>query len=124
MGILSEGIVIVKKYHRDILLGFLGLLFILDIVTTTVALQRGNSEQNPFMIPLVQAPCPSPGDKGYCLYFPFCYFGKSIPCIDPYRITKKEVFTETFPPDRVRTGDSGTVCILFHFIFMWLHRMR
>ena len=56
MGILSEGIVIVKKYHRHILLGSLGLLFVLDIVTTTVALQRGNSEQNQFMIPLVQDP--------------------------------------------------------------------
>jgi len=56
MGILSDGVVIAKKYHRHFLLGFLGLLFILDIVTTTVALQRGNSEQNPFMIPLVQDP--------------------------------------------------------------------
>jgi hypothetical protein len=56
MGLLSEGIVILKKYHRHILLGSLGLLFVLDIVTTTVALERGNSEQNPFMIPLVQDP--------------------------------------------------------------------
>ena len=56
MGILSEALVIVKKYHRPILLGFLGLLFILDIVTTTVALQRGISEQNQFMIPFVQDP--------------------------------------------------------------------
>ena len=56
MGILSEAIIIVKKYHRPILLGSLGLLFVLDIVTTTIALQRGNSEQNPFMIPLVQDP--------------------------------------------------------------------
>ncbi len=56
MGILSEAIIIVKKYHRHILLGSLGLLFVLDIVTTTVALQQGNSEQNPFMIPLVQDP--------------------------------------------------------------------
>jgi len=56
MGILSEAIIIVKKYHRHILLGSLGLLFVLDIVTTTVALQRGNSEQNLFMIPFVQDP--------------------------------------------------------------------
>jgi len=56
MAILSEAIIIVKKYHRHILLGFLGLLFVLDIVTTTVALQRGNSEQNLFMIPFVQNP--------------------------------------------------------------------
>ena len=56
MGTLSEALVIVKKYHRPILLGFLGLLFILDIVTTTVALQRGISEQNQFMIPFVQDP--------------------------------------------------------------------
>ncbi len=56
MGILSEGIIIFKKFHRHILLGFLGLLFVLDIVTTTIALQRGNSEQNQFMIPFVQDP--------------------------------------------------------------------
>jgi len=56
MGILAEGIITVKKYHRSVLLGTLGLLFILDIVTTTVALEQGNSEQNPFMIPFVQDP--------------------------------------------------------------------
>jgi hypothetical protein len=56
MGILADGIITVKKYHRYLLLGTLGLLFILDIVTTTVALEQGNSEQNPFMIPLVQDP--------------------------------------------------------------------
>ena len=56
MEILADGIITVKKYHRYLLLGTLGLLFILDIVTTTVALEQGNSEQNPFMIPLVQDP--------------------------------------------------------------------
>jgi hypothetical protein len=56
MGILSEALVIVKKYHRHILLGTLGLLFVLDIITTSIALTQGFSEQNPFMIPLVQDP--------------------------------------------------------------------
>lgn len=56
MGFFTEWIAIVKKYHRHVLLGILGLLFVLDIITTTVALQQGSSEQNSFMIPLVQDP--------------------------------------------------------------------
>jgi len=46
----------VKKYHRHALWVILGLLFGLDIITTTFCLQLGNSEQNPFMIPFVNNP--------------------------------------------------------------------
>ena len=71
MGILADGIITVKKYHRAILLGTLGLLFILDIVTTTVALEQGNSEQNPFMISLVQDPVLHLAIKGMIYIFLF-----------------------------------------------------
>ena len=47
---------VVKKYHRHALWIILGLLFGLDIITTTFCLQLGNSEQNPFMIPFVNNP--------------------------------------------------------------------
>ncbi|MCK9593451.1 MAG: DUF5658 family protein [Methanoregula sp.] len=47
---------IVKKYHRHILWLILGLLFGLDILTTSIGLQLGNFEINPFMIPFVTNP--------------------------------------------------------------------
>jgi hypothetical protein len=47
---------LVKKYHRPALWVILGLLFGLDIITTTFCLQLGNSERNPFMIPFVNNP--------------------------------------------------------------------
>jgi hypothetical protein len=47
---------IVKKYHRHALWLILGLLFALDIFTTTVSLQLGNFEKNPLMIPFVNNP--------------------------------------------------------------------
>jgi hypothetical protein len=71
MGILTEGIVFVQKYHRQILLGTLGLLFVLDIITTTIALAQGVSEQNPFMIPLVQNPVLHLAIKGAAYIFLF-----------------------------------------------------
>jgi hypothetical protein len=47
---------LVKKYHRHALWVILGLLFGLDIITTTFCLQLGHSEWNPFMIPFVINP--------------------------------------------------------------------
>jgi hypothetical protein len=47
---------IVKKYHRHVLWVLLGLLFGLDIITTSIDLQLGNFEKNPFMIPFVNNP--------------------------------------------------------------------
>jgi hypothetical protein len=46
----------IKKYHRHVLWIILGLLFALDILTTSIGLQLGNSEKNPFMIPFVSNP--------------------------------------------------------------------
>lgn len=46
----------VQKYHRHALWLILGLLFGLDIITTTFSLQLGHAEQNPFMIPFVENP--------------------------------------------------------------------
>jgi len=46
----------VKKYHRHVLWLILGLLFALDIFTTSVSLHLGNLEKNPFMIPFVNNP--------------------------------------------------------------------
>jgi hypothetical protein len=46
----------IKKYHRHILWVILGLLFALDIFTTTVSLHLGNFEKNPLMIPFVNNP--------------------------------------------------------------------
>ncbi len=47
---------IVRKYHRHILWVILAFLFALDIFTTTVSLQQGNFEKNPFMVPFVKNP--------------------------------------------------------------------
>jgi hypothetical protein len=47
---------IVKKYHRHVLWLILGLLFALDIFTTSMSLHLGNFEKNPFMIPFVNNP--------------------------------------------------------------------
>jgi cellulose synthase/poly-beta-1,6-N-acetylglucosamine synthase-like glycosyltransferase len=47
---------IVKKYHRHVLWLILGLLFALDILTTTIGLQQGSFEKNQFMIPFVNNP--------------------------------------------------------------------
>jgi hypothetical protein len=46
----------VKKYHRHALWLILGFLFGLDIITTSISLHQGNSEQNPLMIPFVTNP--------------------------------------------------------------------
>jgi len=47
---------IVKKYHRHVLWLILGLLFALDIFTTTMSLHLGYFEKNPLMIPFVNNP--------------------------------------------------------------------
>ena len=48
--------ILVKKYHRHILWLILGLLFALDIFTTSLSLHLGNFEKNPFMVPFVNNP--------------------------------------------------------------------
>ena len=48
--------IFVKKYHRHVLWVILGLLFALDIFTTSVSLHLGNFEKNPLMIPFVNNP--------------------------------------------------------------------
>ena len=47
---------LVKKYHRHVLWLILGLLFSLDILTTSMSLHLGNFEKNPFMVPFVNNP--------------------------------------------------------------------
>jgi hypothetical protein len=47
---------IVKKYHRHALWLILGLLFALDIFTTSLSLHLGNFEKNPLMTPFVSNP--------------------------------------------------------------------
>ena len=47
---------LVKKYHRHVLWLILGLLFALDIFTTSMSLHLGNFEKNPVMIPFVSNP--------------------------------------------------------------------
>jgi len=46
----------VKKYHRHILWIILGILFALDILTTSISIYLGNFEKNPFMVPFVTNP--------------------------------------------------------------------
>jgi len=53
---VSAPLTFIKKYHRHVLWIILGLLFALDILTTSIGLQLGNSEKNPFMIPFVSNP--------------------------------------------------------------------
>jgi hypothetical protein len=53
---VSAPLTFIKNYHRHVLWIILGLLFALDILTTSIGLQLGNSEKNPFMIPFVTNP--------------------------------------------------------------------
>jgi len=53
---VSAPLTFIKKYHRHVLWIILGLLFALDILTTSIGLQLGNSEKNPLMIPFVSNP--------------------------------------------------------------------
>jgi len=53
---VSAPLTFIKKYHRHVLWIMLGLLFALDILTTSIGLQLGNSEKNPVMIPFVTNP--------------------------------------------------------------------
>ena len=47
---------LVKKYHRHILWIILGILFALDILTTSISIHLGNFEKNPFMVPFAANP--------------------------------------------------------------------
>ena len=53
---VSAPLTFIKKYHRHVLWIMLGLLFALDILTTSIGLQLGNAEKNPLMIPFVTNP--------------------------------------------------------------------
>jgi len=53
---LQTRYILVKKYHRHVLWLILGLLFALDIFTTSMSLHLGNFEKNPIMIPFVNNP--------------------------------------------------------------------
>jgi len=46
----------IERNHRRILWITLGVLFIVDIITTTIGLQKGGYEQTLFMIPFVENP--------------------------------------------------------------------
>jgi hypothetical protein len=54
--IFTKILSLIKNYHRQILWITLGLLFFLDIITTTIGLEKGGFEQTPFMIPFVNNP--------------------------------------------------------------------
>jgi hypothetical protein len=47
---------LVHHYYRLALWVILAFLFALDIITTTISLQQGNFEKNPFMIPFANSP--------------------------------------------------------------------
>lgn len=53
---MSKILSYIQNYHCQILWITLGLLFILDIITTTIGLQKGGYEQTHFMIPFVNDP--------------------------------------------------------------------
>jgi len=80
---------IVKRYHRHILWVILAFLFALDIFTTTVSLQQGNFEKNPFMIPFVNNPLVH-GTVKICAYILlFTIFEKAVLFIQEKRPEKK-----------------------------------
>jgi hypothetical protein len=53
---LETQLAILKEYYRHCLFVILAFLFALDIFTTTISLQQGNAEKNPFMLPFVNNP--------------------------------------------------------------------
>jgi hypothetical protein len=53
---LQTQLIIFKEYYRHCLFVILAFLFAVDIFTTTLSLQQGNSEKNPFMLPFVNNP--------------------------------------------------------------------
>jgi hypothetical protein len=55
-GYLARGGILVKNYHRSVLWVVLACLFALDIITTTVNLNLGYEERNPFMVPFADDP--------------------------------------------------------------------
>jgi hypothetical protein len=80
---------IVEKYHRHILWVVLALLFAMDIFTTSVSLQQGNIEKNPFMIPFAGNPFLH-GTVKICAYiFLFVIIEKAVLFIEEKRPEKK-----------------------------------
>jgi len=80
---------IVKKYHRHALWVILAFLFALDIFTTTISLQQGNFEKNPFMIPFVYNPLLHGIIKISAYIFLFIVIEKAVLFIQEKRPEKK-----------------------------------
>jgi hypothetical protein len=56
IGMFKKFLKFIKEFHRLIIWITLGVVFILDIFTTTIGLQKGGFEQTPFMISIVNDP--------------------------------------------------------------------
>jgi hypothetical protein len=69
---------IVKKYHRHVLWLILGLLFALDIFTTTMSLHLGYFEKNPLMITFVNNPLLHGFDKIIVYIFLFVVIERAV----------------------------------------------
>jgi hypothetical protein len=80
---------IIKKYHRHVLWVILGLLFGLDIITTSINLQLGNFEKNPLMIPFVQNPALHGIVKIIAYIFLFAVVERAVIFIQERRSEKK-----------------------------------
>jgi hypothetical protein len=79
----------VKKYHRHVLWVILGLLFALDIFTTTMSLHLGNFEKNPLMIPFVNNPFLHGIVKIIAYIFLFVVVERAVIFIDERKPEKK-----------------------------------
>jgi hypothetical protein len=86
---VHTAITIVKKYHRYILWLILGLLFGLDILTTSIGLQLGNFEKNPFMIPFVNNPVRHGIIKIIAYIFLFVVIERAVQFINERKPEKK-----------------------------------
>lgn len=81
--------IMVKKYHRHALWVILAFLFAFDIITTTISLQQGNFEKNPFMIPFVNNPLLHGIVKISAYIFLFIIVEKAVLFIQEKRPEKK-----------------------------------
>jgi hypothetical protein len=80
---------IAKKYHRYILWLILGSLFGLDILTTSIGLQLGNFEKNPFMMPFVNNPVLHGTVKIIAYIFLFVVIERAVQFINERKPEKK-----------------------------------
>lgn len=86
---LPDRYTLVEKYHRHILWIVLAFLFALDIFTTSVSLQQGNIEKNPFMIPFAGNPFLHGIVKMSAYIFLFVIIEKAVLFIENTRPEKK-----------------------------------